>query len=133
MEKIKAMDRPIHLSIGQWGDILKCLKRHYPDNKIIIMVEKGLREQVDLAVSQYRDQLYDEIFNCEDSEAETQEMPLVKSEFSPQFNPSIQFVEDELPALEEEDCECHQFGKTELCMMAGLCLCCLGLVAAIVI
>ena len=126
MENVKAMDCPIRLTIAQWSGVLKCLKQHHPDNKTIVETERGLRTQVDLAIEQCRDQLYDEIFGYDDSEAETQEIPIVKSEELPLIEEGGLYFD------EEDEPEC-QFGKTELFMMAGLCFSFLGLVGSIVV
>lgn len=111
MDKIKGLDCPLKLTIQQWADVLKCLKKHHSDGKAILDLEHGLRSQVDTAFDLIKGDFCKEIFGIDLED--TQELPVVKLPSPVSFGPGIEFIEDdedtvdfvpETPIVQEEEC-----------------------------
>lgn len=79
MVDIRDMAVPIQLTNQEWSMVLRLLKQKAPDsyNRCIVKLEKELREQIEKSFAVYRDRLFDEFFDYDPQEAETQEVPII--------------------------------------------------------
>lgn len=79
MVDIRDMAVPIRLTNQEWSMVLRLLKQKAPDNynRCIVKLEKELREQIEKSLEVYRDRLFDEFFDYDPQEAETQEIPVI--------------------------------------------------------